>query len=391
MEKPMKALWVLGFALSWTALGAARVEWNAPLGDCQPVDLALSPGGQTYVTCQQSYGEAVLVNSYDQGGRLAISRAFPATQGKSWLPRDLLWHEGILYLGLSKQTPDGTNSLLVALDPTTLAPLWQREESNFVGNTLVPLPDAGFWWLGVNDARDADILATRYSKAGEAQASFRYDSGGDDGLGFDRRSGASGPELSLYIGGFSQLFRVAADGTLLWKQDFPTTAIASSADGVVTATHMRAPLGKTARFAADGQELWQFDQGGSALTLAADRSIWLTGTRVTDQTAGWDLRVLQLSEKGQLRTLDLYQGPYQDRAVDIATDADGHAYVLASSYVKTGWAGTADRYLILKYAANGQRLWSHLYGVIGLPEALQVTANGDVFALGRDGTILLRD
>jgi outer membrane protein assembly factor BamB len=387
----MKALWVLGFALSWTALGAARVEWNAPLGDCQPVDLALSPSGQSYVTCQESFGEAVLVNSYDQGGRLAISRAFPAGQGESWLPRDLLWHEGILYLSLSIQAPDGTHSRIVALDSLTLDPLWQKAESHFVGMNLVALPDAGFWWLGMNDARDADILALRYSRSGEVAASFRYDSGGDDGLGFDRRSGASGPEQSLYIGGFSQLFRVAADGTLLWKHDFPTTAIASAADGTVTATHMRAPLGATARFDAKGQKLWQVDQGGSALTLAADHSIWLTGTRVTDQTAGWDLRVLHLNEQGQLQTLDLYQGPYQDRAVDIATDADGHAYVLASSYVKTGWAGTADRYLILKYDAQGQRLWSHLYGVVGLPEALQVTANGDVFALGRDGTILLRD
>lgn len=387
----MKALWLLGFALSWTAWGAARVEWNAPLGDCQPVDLALAPSGQSYVTCQQSYGKAVIVNSYDPGGRLSMDRTFPADEGESWLPRDLLWHEGNLYLSVTMQTRDATDSMLIALDPITLDPTWQKEEPHFVGNNLVALPDAGLWWLGVNDARDADILATRYSKAGEAEASFRYDSGGDDGLGFDRRSGASGPELSLYIGGFSQIIRVAADGTLLWKRDFPTTAIVSAADGTLTATNMRAPLGRTIRLDAKGQELWQLDQGGSALTLATDHSIWLTGTRVTDQTAGWDLRVLHLSEKGQLQTLDLYQGPYQDRAVDIATDADGHAYVLASSYVKSGWAGTADRYLILKYAANGQRLWSHLYGAIGLPEALQVTSSGDIFALGRDGTILLRD
>jgi outer membrane protein assembly factor BamB len=387
----MKALWLLGFTLSWTALSAARVEWTAPLGDCQPVDLALSPSGQTYVTCQQSYGEAVIVNSYDPAGRLAIYRTFPADQGASWLPRDLLWHEGILYLSVIRQTSDATDSLLLALDPLTLDPIWHKDAPHFVGNTLVPLPDAGLWWLGVNDARDADILAMRYSKAGEAEASFRYDSGGDDGLGFDRRSGAYGPEQSLYIGGFSQVFRVAADGTLLWKRDFPTTAIVSAADGTLTATHMRAPLGKTIRLDAKGQELWQFEQGGSALTLATDHSIWLTGTKATDQTVGWDLRVLHLNEKGQLETQDLYQGPFQDRAVDIATDADGHAYVLASSYVKSGWAGTADRYLILKYAANGQRLWSHLYGIIGLPEALQVTPYGDVFALGRDGTILLRD
>ncbi len=387
----MQALWVLGLALSWSAFGAARVEWNAPLKECQPVDLAVSPTGQSYVTCQEDFGEAVVLHSYELSGRLAVSLSLKAEEGESWLPRDLLWHEGILYLSLSKQTPEGTNSQLLSLDPVTLRVLWQKDEPHFVGNTLVPLKDAGFWWLGVNDARDADIVASRYTVDGEVQASFQYDSGGDDALGFDRRSGAAGPDHSLYIGGFSQVFRVAADGSLLWKNDFPTTAVASCADGSLLATHMRAPHGRTAHFTADGQMLWQLDQGGSALALAPDQSIWLTGTRVTDQTVGWDLRVLHIKASGQLQSLDVYAGPLQDRAVDIGTDASGNAYVLASSYVKSGWAGAADRYLILKYNAQGQRLWSHLYGVVGLPEALQVTPEGDVYALGRDGTILLRD
>jgi outer membrane protein assembly factor BamB len=387
----MQALWVLGLALSWSAYGAARVEWNAPLADCQPVDLAVSPTGQSYVTCQESYGQAVLVNSYELSGRLAVSRTLTAAENESWLPRDLLWHEGILYLSFTMQTSEGTASQLMAFDPGTLEILWQKEEPNFVGNNLVPLPDAGLWWLGVTDAREADIVASRYTAEGEPQASFRYDSGNNDDLGFDRRSGAAGPENSLYIGGFSQVFRVAADGTLLWKNEFPTTAIASRKDGSLIATHMRAPQGYTAQFDKDGHLLWQLDQGGSALTMAPDQTIWLAATRVTDQTAGWDLRVLQLSASGQLQTMDLYAGPFQDRAVDIATDAEGNAYVLASSYVKTGWFGTADRYLILKYNQTGQRLWSHLYGVVGLPEAMHVTPNGDVYALGRDGTILLRD
>lgn len=387
----MQALWVLGLALSWTAFGAARVEWNAPLGECQPVDLTVAPSGQSFVTCQEPYGEAVRIIGYEFSGRTAVSRTLSAAPNESWLPRYLLWHEGILYLSLTMQTADGTNSQLVALNPSSLEIIWQMTETHFEGNSLVALPDAGFWWLGINDARDADILAMRYNAVGEVQASFRYDSGSHDSLGFDRRSGALGPDQSLYIGGFSEVMRVAADGSLLWKNDFPTTAIASTSDGTLIATHMRAPQGGTAHFDANGHMLWQLDQGGSALKVAPDASIWLTGTRVTEQTAGWDLRVLHIGATGRLLSLDLYKGPYQDRAVDIATDAAGFAYVLASSYVKSGWLGTADRYLILKYDPKGQRLWSHLYGVVGLPEALHVTDEGAVFALGRDGTILLRD
>jgi outer membrane protein assembly factor BamB len=355
------------------------------------VDLAVSPAGQSYVTCQELYGQAVLVNGYEFSGRLTVSKNFAAAPDESWLPRDLLWHKEILYLSLTMQTSTGTDSQLVALDPATLEVLWQKEEPHFVGNNLVPLPGGGVWWLGVNDARDADILAFRYTAASEHHASFAYDSGFHDTLGFDRRSGAAGPDEGLYIGGFSEVFHVAADGTLLWKKDFPVAAITSRSDGTVTATNMRAPSGSTVQFDAKGNQLWRLDQGGSALTLAPDQSIWLTGTRVTDQTADWDLRVLHLSPGGQLQSMDVYAGPFQDRAVDIATDAAGHAYVLASSYVKSSWMGTADRYLILKYDGEGQRLWSHLYGVVGLPEAMHVTPSGDVYALGRDGTILLRD
>jgi outer membrane protein assembly factor BamB len=260
-----------------------------------------------------------------------------------------------------------------------------------VGNNLVALPASGLWWLGVNDARDADIVAFRYNAEGLQQASFRYDSGDHDHLGFDRRSGAAGPAQGLYIGAFSQIMRVAADGTLLWKSDFPSTAITSHTDGSLFVTHMRAPQGGTAQFTEDGRKLWEIDQGGVALALAPDQTLWVTGTRMTDQSLGWDLRIARIDRDGKLQTQDLYAGPFQDRAVDIATDAQGNGYVLASSYVKEGWFGARDRYLILKYDSQGQRLWSHLYGVVGLPEALHVTPQGDVYALGRDGTILLRD
>jgi hypothetical protein len=387
----MQAHWVLGLALSWPAFGAARLEWNAPLSDCQPVDLAVSSTGQSYVTCQEPYGQAVLLMSYELNGRLAVSKVLPAAQQESWLPHDLLLHEGILYLSLTIRRTNGTHAQLLALQPETLELLWQKEEAHFVGNNLVALPQAGLWWLGVNDARDADILAFRYDAEGKLQASFRYDSGDHDHLGFDRRSGAAGPEHGLYIGAFSQILRVAADGTLLWKNDFPSTAITSRTDGSLIVTHMRAPQGGTALFTEDGRKLWDIDEGGMALALAPDQSLWVTGTRMTDQSIGWDLRILNIDRSGRLLAQDVYAGPFQDRAVDIATDAQGNAYVLASSYVKEGWMAARERYLILKYNAQAQRLWSHLYGTVGLPEALHVTPQGDVYALGRDGTILLRD
>ncbi|HYX35245.1 MAG TPA: PQQ-binding-like beta-propeller repeat protein [Oligoflexus sp.] len=387
----MQALIVLGLALSFSAFGAVQVEWNAPLADCTPVDLAVDPEGQSYVTCQQPYGEAAVVYRYASNGRLTGTRSLPALDKGSLMPRDLLLHEGILYLSQTLQTDDATHSQLIALEPASLQILWQDEGSHFVGLNLVALPHGGIWWLGVNDARDADILASRYTSSGTRAASFRYDSGVHDSLGFDRRSGAAGPDSSLYIGGFSEVLRVADDGTLLWKKDFPTTAIASRLDGELIATNLRAPLGSTARFDEDGKLIWQVDQGASALTLAPDQTIWMAGTKVVGQTADWDVRLLQLSENGAVQARDDYVGPFQDRAVDIATDAAGNAYVLASSYVKSGWLGTVDRYLILKYDRAGARLWSHLYGAVGLPEALHVTAEGGVYAVGRDGMILLRD
>ncbi|WP_141734760.1 outer membrane protein assembly factor BamB family protein [Oligoflexus tunisiensis] len=387
----MQARWVLGLALSYPAFGAVQVEWNAPLAECHPIDLTVSAEGRSYVTCHQPFGRAIEVYSYDLTGRLAASQSLPAVQQESLLPRDLLLHEGFLYLSLTVQKAGAPQGRLLALDPATLQIVWQKDEPQFIGNNLVPLPTGGLWWLGVKDAANNDIQAFRFNREGLVQASFRYDSGADDQLGLERRSGAAAPAAGLYIGGYSQVFHVTADGTLQWKVDFPSSAIMSRAQGELIVTHMRAPQGATAEFNAEGRRLWELDQGGSALTLAPDASVWVTGTRVTEDIAGWDVRVLHISASGQLKTVDLYEGPLQDRAVDIGTDSRGNAYVLASSYVKSGLIGMQDRYLILKYNPEGRRLWSHLYGANGLPEALQVTAQGAVYALGRDGTIRLQD
>jgi hypothetical protein len=297
----------------------------------------------------------------------------------------------VLYLSLTMQRPDATHGRLIALVPETLELLWDIDQPHFAGSNLVALPAGGIWWLGPDDQRNADIQAFRYNKAGENLAQFHYDSGTEDSLGFDRRSGAAGPDSSLYIGGFSQVLRVAANGALLWDYPFPTTAIGSTEDGALIATNLRLPEGNTAKFNAAGQMLWQIDQGGCALAFAADQSMWVAGTRITGKNSNWDLRVLHLSDGGQILTADLYDGKYQDRAVDVATDAQGQAFVLASSYVKTGWFGTADRYLILKYNRFGQRIWSQLYGKVGLPEALAVTAESGVFAVGGDGMIAIKD
>jgi hypothetical protein len=387
----MQALVVLGLALFSSALWAARVEWNAPLKDCAPADLAVSAEGQSYVACQLAYGQAAIVYSYGFSGLLMDMQIFTADLQESLLPRDLLLHEGILYLSFTLQKPEVTHSQLVAMDAQTLKILWQHEQPEFMGSNLVALPTHGIWWVGVNDERDADILAFRYQSDGTQKASFQYDSGDNDGLGFDRRSAAAGPNSSLYIGGFAEVFRVKADGDLLWKADFPSTAITSCANGDLLATNLRAPKGNTARFSTEGQLLWQLDQGGSAIAITADQTIWLAGTDLTHATANWDLRMLQISDSGSLLQLDTYQGPFQDRAVDLATDSLGNAYILASSFVKSGWFGTADRYLILKYDHQGRRLWSHLYGVTGWPEALHVTPEGDIYAVGADGTIFLRE
>lgn len=388
----MKALSVLGLVLSASlAQGAGtsvipKLAWESSIADCGPADLEIAQGGQSYVTCQSPYGKAIHVLGYDRQGQLIANKVFEAPDSTSLLPRDLLLQNGILYLSYTLNRGEGIDSRLIAMHSESLESLWERDRPGFVGSNLVAVPDGGLWQLGLTDQRSADIAAYRYSSDGQPLAEALYDSGDNDSLGFDRHSGAPAPDSGLYVGGFSQVIRFDSQGQKLWSQDFAAAAIVSDGSGQLTVTNLRFPAGHSARFDAEGHRLWSIDHGGTALAVTQDGRVWIAGTKVSDATAQWDLRILALNDKGQLLLNDTYDGKLQDRAVDVAVDGSGNAYILASSFVRSG-IGSADRYLTLKYDAASRRLWTFLYGRTGLPTALAVSDSGLVFALGYDGLI----
>ncbi len=388
----MKALTVLGLVLSASlAQGAGatvipKLAWESPIADCGPADLEIALDGQSYVACQSPFGKAIHVLSYSNQGQLIADKVIEAPESISLLPRDLLLHDGILYLSFTLNRGEGIDSRLIAMHCKDLKSLWEQDRPGFVGSNLVAVPDGGLWQLGLTDQRSADIAAYRYGTDGQVVAEALYDSGDNDSLGFDRHSGAAAPHSGLYVGGFSQVIRFDSQGKLLWLQNFPAAAIVSDGSGQLTVTNLRFPTGHSARFDAEGHRIWSIDQGGTSLAVAQDGRVWIVGTKVSDATAQWDLRILALDDKGQVLLNDSYDGKLQDRAVDIAVDGTGNAYILASSFVRSG-IGSADRYLTLKYDATSRRIWSFLYGRTGLPAALAVSDSGLVFAVGYDGLI----
>jgi hypothetical protein len=247
--------------------------------------------------------------------------------------------------------------------------------------------EAGDVWLGAIAAgATTDLLIASYDATGVPGINVRYDSGNDDVLGGEKRSLSVDSGGNLYVAANEALLRFDQHGALAWRAEQLSYAVVADAAGRALVTTPRKPDGQTARFTPDGHRDFLVTRGGSSLAETPSGQIWIGGTLVTNNASGWDLLTTLLAPDGQVVFTDRYDGGDQDRFVDLGVDEDGAAYMLASSYVRSGLFGTADRYLILKYTAAERRVWTEIYGDSGLPKALGVTTDGRFVATGHDGT-----
>jgi hypothetical protein len=231
-----------------------------------------------------------------------------------------------------------------------------------------------------------DVVLLGFDPAGVARVEARYDSGQDDRLGSERRSLAIDSGGSAYVAADRALLGFSPQGALLWRAGHPSYAVAVDAADSVLVTSPLKPEGQTSRFAPDGTSRMHVDRGGFAIAPTPDGGAWIGGTLVTDRASAWDLQTTRLDSHGRVVFTDRYDGGLQDRFVDLAVDGSGDAYVLASSYVRSGLFGVADRTLLLKLSAADRRAWSTTYGHAGLPAALALTDDGRIVATGHDGT-----
>jgi sugar lactone lactonase YvrE len=365
---------------------APELEWQQKLSSCLPADVVLDDEGRSYVACQDTSTRAVQVFAYGQDGTPLAQIALPIPDKLVPRPVDLAWAEGTLYLAVSALRTTSTDALLVALGTPELDERWRTTRANAAAMSIATAPDGGPWLALTETSANSDIVLLGFDPAGALRAQTRYDSGQDDLLGAQRRSLAVDRTGHVYVAAHRELLRVSPRGQLLWRAEHPAYAVAVDESDYALVTSPRAPEGQTARFAPDGTRVMHVDHGGFAVAAGASDQIWLSGTRVTSDAREWDLLTTLLDDRGQVTFTDRYDGGDQDRFVDLGVDASGAAYVLSSSYVRSGLFGTADRYLILKYTATAGRVWTESYGWTGLPKALAVTAEGRIVATGADGT-----
>jgi hypothetical protein len=362
------------------------IEWQASLSSCFPEDLVLDEAGRTYVACRDSSARAVRLLAYARDGSLITQTTLAVGLSADALPIDLAWASGQLYVAVTSRRATASEAVLYALSTPDLRERWRDAQASAAAASLATTADGGVWLGATATGTTADILLTSYGAAGDIEVDVRYDSGKDDLLGGQKRSLAVDAGGDLYVAANTALLRFERDGSLAWRIEQPSYAVAVDTHDHALVTTPLGPDGQTARFTPDGHRDFLIMTGGFHLAMAPSGQIWIGGTRVVQSARDWDVLTTLLAADGRVVFTDRYDGGNQDRFVDLGIDATGAAYVLASSHVRSGLLGTTDSYLVLKYTAGERRVWTESYGRSGLPKALGVSAEGRFVATGYEAT-----
>jgi hypothetical protein len=112
------------------------------------------------------------------------------------------------------------------------------------------------------------------------------------------------------------------------------------------------------KYSPEGELLWSsvYDPPERVVSywIAADfaGNAWVAAARITgSQNSRVGFLVLKYDPQGQLLFTDVTAGGL---AVRVVTDAAGDAYVVGNGWI----TGAGDGYMVVKYAADGRRLWT---------------------------------
>lgn len=187
-------------------------------------------------------------------------------------------------------------------------------------------------------------------------------------------------------------------GTLLWAAQFGTTNLFETANALVIDDsgngYVVGQTGQdflTIKYDASGNQVWVADFNGSGNGIDTARSVAIAGPNVYVVGSSWngsnlDFLTLKYDAQGAIVWQRAYDAAGADHAVAVVVDVFGNVIVTGSSYGTATYGEFGTDYVVVKYTANGDRLWSARYdGFMNsedYPTALAVDSFGNIYVTG---------
>jgi uncharacterized delta-60 repeat protein len=328
--------------------------------------VAVDRAGNVYETgyAKESSGYDYVTLKYDSTGKLLWRAAYDAVGKNDQATAMVLDDAGNIYVTGSSQLESGGWDYLTLKYDSNGTPLWARRFNGSAGG------DDFASAIAVDSKGNVFVTGkSRNASTNYQYATVKYDKAG------------------------SQLWVQTYVGPAATEDD--ANSLAVDTDGSVYVTGQSKGVGSdfdyaTIKYSANGNQLWvaRYDGPNSsvdqAIKVVVDsvKNVYVTGASRGPAT-NFDYATLKYSPAGVQLWAARYNGSAgrNDKATDLALDANGNVFVTGSSEVT---AGHSD-YATIKYSPDGIQLWAQRYdaGDDDDANALALDANGDVYVTGQ--------
>ncbi|MDB5166666.1 MAG: hypothetical protein JWM37_738 [Candidatus Saccharibacteria bacterium] len=311
----------------------------------------------------------------------------------------LVWSEVAATTTTTAQASYRVNQQTSASPNNTLVSTWGGTGEDSAASTAM-LSDGGYITAGTTTsygAGQSDILVNRFDNSGNVAWSRTWGGTLDDvawGIAATSDGGMAVTGYTSSYGSGSQdavIIKYDSAGTLLWSRTWGGTAadnaysIVQTPDGGLAITGTTSSYGSEvflARYDSAGTLLWSRTWGGTSTDYSNSLAVttdggFVIGVGTNSFGAGSaDAGLVRYDANGNLLWSRVWGGTSFDFANDVAVTQDG-GYVLIGTTSSYGVGGGLDDSFIARYDSNGTLQWSRLWGGTGSDEAYSVSITAD--------------
>ena len=299
---------------------------------------------------------------------------------------------------------DGKSSITIGLTADNLTEGTEAITVSILGNSASAT---------INDTSINKVSAMTISNTWTTMlGSSSYDKGGRISIGPDGSIYISGPKLGTNSEADTYLTKYNTSGQKIWTKSYVTTNnelgsyLAVGSDGSIYLTggvngaFWGVPSNGSydayiSKYNSEGIPIWDklfgtsTDEYSTGITTSSDGSIYIVGLtlgspdgQINNGGVG-DVFLVKYSADGVKIWTRLFGSNASDFPLAVKTGSDGSIYVTGFTTGSLGGTinGTSDAFLV-KYSANGTKLWTKQFGSSGLDGAYSIT-------IGLDGSLYL--